>query len=271
MGKCIYCARSAGLFGSKHESCERTVKEASALVATAASGREDGLKEKLEPLARSAPTPEVYKEGLVRGWESALDAALEDGVLTQEEEHRLMQLAADLTLAQPELDRRRAWTRASEAAALRDLGEGKIPTRQAIEGNLPFNLQRSEQLVWVFPQTEYFEQRVQHSYSGVSQGLSIRLVKGVYYRPSAFRVNPVERSHLVQVDTGYLGATTKHIYFGGPAKSLRVPYGKVVSFVPFSDGFGIHRDAASAKPQMFLTGDGWFAYNLFVNLAQRAS
>jgi len=43
--------------------------------------------------------------------------------------------------------------------------------------------------------------------------------------------------------------------------------GKVVSFVPFSDGFGIHRDAASVKPQMFLTGDGWFAYNLFVNLA----
>ena len=28
------------------------------------------------------------------------------------------------------------------------------------------------------------------------------------------------------------------------------------------------RDAQSAKPQAFKTGDGWFAYNLAVNLAQ---
>ena len=28
------------------------------------------------------------------------------------------------------------------------------------------------------------------------------------------------------------------------------------------------RDAQTAKPQMFRTGDGWFAYNLAVNLAQ---
>src|SRR5439155_17322708 len=111
----------------------------------AASGGEDGLKEKPEPLARSAPTPEVYKEGLVRGWESASDAVLEDGVLSQDEEHRLMQLAADLTLAQPELDRRRTWT------------------------------------------TEYFEQRVQRAYAGVSQGLSIRSSRAstIGLRPSA--------------------------------------------------------------------------------------
>jgi len=37
--------------------------------------------------------------------------------------------------------------------------------------------------------------------------------------------------------------------------------------VPYSDGIGIHRDAASAKPQIFVTGDGWFTYNLVVNLA----
>lgn len=271
MGTCRYCGRSAGLFGSKHESCERTVNEASALVATAASAGGEGLKERLEPLSRSAPTPEVYTEGLVRGWESALDAVLEDGVLSQEEEHRLTQLADDLSLAQPELDRRRAWTRASEAAALRDLSEGKIPSRQTVDGNLPFNLQRGEQLVWVFPLTQYFEQRVQRSYAGISHGLSIRVAKGIYYRPSAFRVNPVEQTHLVHVDTGYLGASTKHLYFAGPTKTFRVPYAKIVSFVPFSDGLGIHRDAASAKPQTFVTGDGWFIYNLVVNLAQRPS
>ena len=47
-----------------------------------------------------------------------------------------------------------------------------------------------------------------------------------------------------------------------------VRYDKIVAFEPFSDGFGIMRDAQTAKPQTFWTGDGWFAYNLAVNLAQ---
>ena len=65
-----------------------------------------------------------------------------------------------------------------------------------------------------------------------------------------------------------LGLTTKHIYFAGSRKRFRVRYDKIVTFEPFSDGFGIMRDAQTARPQTFRTGDGWFAYNLAANLAQ---
>ena len=51
-------------------------------------------------------------------------------------------------------------------------------------------------------------------------------------------------------------------------KKFRVRYDKIVDFEPFSDDFGLMRDAQTAKPQSFRTGDGWFAYNLAVNLAQ---
>ena len=37
---------------------------------------------------------------------------------------------------------------------------------------------------------------------------------------------------------------------------------------PHENGFGIMRDAQTAKPQTFRTGDGWSAYNLAANLAQ---
>ena len=40
-------------------------------------------------------------------------------------------------------------------------------------------------------------------------------------------------------------------------------------FLNYDDGFGIIRDAQTAKPQTFRTGDGWFAYNLAVNLSQQ--
>lgn len=65
-----------------------------------------------------------------------------------------------------------------------------------------------------------------------------------------------------------MGVTTKHLYFAGDGKSFRVQYDKIVSFEPLNDGIGIQRDAATAKPQYFVTGDGWFIYNLVTNLAQ---
>ncbi len=72
----------------------------------------------------------------------------------------------------------------------------------------------------------------------------------------------------IHIDTGLLGITTKHIYFTGPLKSFRIKYIKIVSFELFSDGIGVHRDAQTAKPQLFTTGDGWFTYNLITNLAK---
>ena len=45
-------------------------------------------------------------------------------------------------------------------------------------------------------------------------------------------------------------------------------YDRIVSSEPHHDGFGTMRDAQTARPQTFITGDGWFIYNLAVNLAQ---
>ena len=42
-------------------------------------------------------------------------------------------------------------------------------------------------------------------------------------------------------------------------------YDRIVSFDPYEDGFGIMREAQSAKPQAFRTGDSWSAGNLQEN------
>lgn len=61
--------------------------------------------------------------------------------------------------------------------------------------------------------------------------------------------------------------TNKHIYFSGNNKNFRINYKKIISFKPYSDEIEIQRDTATAKPQIFLTDDGWFTYNLVMNLA----
>ena len=99
-------------------------------------------------------------------------------------------------------------------------------------------------------------------------GGGIRVACGFYYRPSTFRSHPIEWEKTVHADTGLLGLTTKHVYFAGSREKFRVRCDRIVSFDPYADGLGIMRDAQTAKPQTFVTGDGWFIYNLAMNLAQ---
>ncbi len=94
------------------------------------------------------------------------------------------------------------------------------------------------------------------------------MARGLYYRPNTFRSRPIEWEESAHADTGMLGLTTRHIYFAGSRKRFRVRYDRIVAFDPYDDGFGTMRDAQTARPQSFRTGDGWSAYNLAVNLAQ---
>jgi hypothetical protein len=69
------------------------------------------------------------------------------------------------------------------------------------------------------------------------------------------------------IDMEMLAVTNKHLYFQGGVTSFRIPFKKIVSFTPYSDGVGTQKDGAFSKPQIFVTQDGWFTLNLFRNLA----
>ena len=101
---------------------------------------------------------------------------------------------------------------------------------------------KSEELLWLFGGTDYFEQVTQREFRGGSSGVSFRVAKGVYIRPGAFR-GPLGR---VEFDAAYrfghaLGITTKHVYFKGNRKSFRMRLEEIVSFDPYRDGLGIRR------------------------------
>lgn len=274
MGACEICGQPAGVLRKVHKACEqRRIDAWEAMVRRArsvASGREEDpeLHTAIARLSSEAFAPDDWnRKALVVGWEAAVDQALEDGVLTETEEQHLEAFIPRFELALAELNARGALERLGKAKVLRDLVEkGVVPKVGPVDG-LPFNLVKSESLVWLFKDVAYHELRTRTHYEGKSAGVSIRIAKGVYYRTSSFTGHPVETIHAVRVDTGFLGATTKHVYFSGPMKSFRVPYTKIVNFTKYSDGIGIQRDAMTAKPQTFVTGDGWFTYNLLTNLS----
>ena len=208
---------------------------------------------------------------LVEAWENSVKQALEDNVLTKQEEEALGSFRDRFALSQDELDRKGAFSKLVKGAVVRELLEGNLPQRVKVEGTLPFNFQKSESLVWVFQNVEYYEQRTRRQYVGGYSGVSVRVAKGVYYRVGGFRGNPIVTQDSVHVDTGTLAITNKHIYFAGNGKAFKIAYDKIVSFTPYSDGIGVQRDALTARPQSFVTGDGWFTYNLLSNLAKMRS
>jgi len=266
---------------SAHPDCEKKEKQKTAqaslgetkLVEAIAHGITTGSN--LDVLDRSIVTieqkygisPGSRSENLVRGWERAVDAALEDNILEEIEEQRLLMFQQHFNLSQSDLDRNGSWMKITQASVLREVLNGKVPTRVNLSGATGINFQKGESIVWAFKSTQYLEEKTRRTFTGTSQGMSFKIAKGVYYRVGAFKGRPIETTERIHVDTGLLVVTDKNIYFAGPAKSIRVPYTKIVSFQPYSDGLGIMKDNATAKPQTFLTGDGWFVYNLVTNLS----
>ncbi len=274
MGVCKFCGKPAGLFRSAHKECRLKYETGKSEIIFRIAEFLDGgdvnvLDSNLRDIASSSYIQEGELHGLVvAGWEQAVERAFEDGILSEEEEDRLIELSNHFALSKEELDQNSAFTKLVKGAVLRDIMNGKIPQRQHISGRLPFNLLKSETMVWVFFNVDYYEQRTRTKYVGGSQGVSIRIAKGIYYRTGAFKGERIQTTETVHADRGLMGITTKHIYFAGNSKRFRIPYRKIVTFDPYSDGIGVQRDAQTAKPQLFITGDGWFTYNLVVNLAQ---
>lgn len=262
MGVCRFCGRDAGMMRSVHRACEQEIRHA---LASYFEGRSD-LVSLTEVAARLGVNGATGKDLFAGEWDKAIDRSLEDGILSSDEEKRVIAAAELFALGQNELNEHGNWTALAKAATLRELFEGNMPERLKISG-LSLVLQKGEKIVWAFPDAEYIEQRTQRGFSGVSHGLSIRVMKGVYYRPSVFKGSPVERTAAVSHGKGTLVITNKHVSFVG-SKSIRIPYRKIVTVQPYKDGIGIQRDAATARPQSFVTGDGWFTYNLITNLAQ---
>lgn len=75
---------------------------------------------------------------IIAGWERAVTAALEDHILSQEEERALVAYKDKSSLAQHDLDGNGAYTNVAKAGVIRDLLEGKVPSARVLGRLCPF-------------------------------------------------------------------------------------------------------------------------------------
>ena len=74
---------------------------------------------------------------LIRAWETAALGALEDVLLSLDEENALARYVDHFSLAQQDLDRNGVQTSLVQAAVIRDVTQGIIPKRQRVNGAVP--------------------------------------------------------------------------------------------------------------------------------------
>lgn len=268
MGKCNFCNQSAGFFRGSHKECK--AKNNNAIVFIENHIGQNILRNSVdlklvnEAASEGKVIDPVFWAAVDRGFSSAVITAFDDGVLSEDEEIAVLEFT-DLFRIENPGETLSLWSMVVQGALLRDLANGIYNEhRFRLEGPHSFNFQKSEKVLWMFPDVSYFEEKTRKEYVGRSAGVRIRLAKGIYYSTGAFRGHPVETSSIEFIGSGDLCVTNKHLYFSG-GKPFRVRLDKIVSFEPYDDGVGFVKEAARPIEQIFRTGEGWFLMNLLQN------
>lgn len=174
MGQCRLCGEKAGLLKSLHSDCasrhDTAIEDIQLTVATAAISRGHGvnLPVRLQQIAEGSFVTDLQIDSAAaEGWTIALKRVLDDHLLAPEEDRALAETADQLDLDQSKLGD--GWTRLMLARTLREIGDGHYPSvNLKVDGYVPFNFQKNERLLWLFPDTDYYKQTTKRSYSGSS-------------------------------------------------------------------------------------------------------
>lgn len=274
MGRCVFCGRVTEAGSESHGACIDVYSNGKSWItsmigAFVSNERElHELKYAINLVAKLSYINDVTMRSLVlEGYKQAVHQALEDHLLTVEEERCLEAIEASFGLTTDELSEIGASMKLLHARIIRHISEGKLFEFPTDDIRLPFNVQRSETVVWLFTNVDYYEQQTRSRVRIGTHEVSAELAS-LYLRSSELSAEIVEDEQMVRVDRGAVGITSKHIYFAGSRKRIRISYNDIVSFKPYTDGIGVVDDGQNRGTHVFLTEDGWFTYNLVAHLAR---
>ena len=100
-------------------------------------------------------------------------------------------------------------------------------------------------------------------YSGSSNGVSIRVARGVTVRTGKSRAKAVRK--IVSIAEGELVVTDQRLIFAGDRKSLSLPLKSLVNVANYSDGFGL---SSGSTTHRLLTGAN-FETEMFATILNR--
>jgi len=204
MSNCKYCGQKAGFFKNKHPKCELDYYQ----------GRRDIINNAKKAIINNADFQLLENETMeiahrshinkheiidlhILGFDKAVDYFLEDGIISKDEEAKIYDFKSHFKYEQDNLNRNNSIFKVVKGSILRDVFDGIIPEQRIdLNGQLPILFQKNESIIWIFYLVSYYEQKTRTEYQGGSQGVSVRIAKGLYYRVSAFKGNAIKTEEM---------------------------------------------------------------------------
>lgn len=189
----------------------------------------------------SSEVEKINKTTASQIYENAVKKAIADNEVTLDEQESLEQLALklDLDINEMQLDKSTDETY-KYLVFLNALNNGYLPILESTS----IVLQRNEIAHWEVPANLLTSKVVTTGYTGGSNGVSVRIMKGVSYRVGSSRSTPI-REQISIKHPGILVITNKRIVFSAPSKSFSIPFTQLISFEPYSDGLGLQKGNSS--------------------------
>ncbi len=272
MESCIYCGQRAGLLKKKHDECDIKHRSGFHKIADLINdviifgAGYDEIDILVDQIAKETFNKDRKREAILSGWDSSVGKFLEDGVLSIDDEEKVAIFLNNFSFSPKELNQNKSYLKLIQSRILRDIMNGGALAVKTFQ-KVPFNLQKTEKIIYVFNDVDYYIEDKKRERNRGYGGSAIRLAKGVYYRTGAFEGIRVQKSDMTYVDHGNMGVTNKHIYFQGLNKNFRIWFKNIETLSPYADGLGLLTDGAEVKRKVFVIGDGWFVYNLTTNIS----
>ncbi len=269
MAKCKFCGKPAGLFNDAHSECkaehEREEAEsisreveaqakAQQIKAILVSPPSESIDEIAASVDRAAGSdPGIIQRGVVEWFRYLVGDAVLDAASQARVEILVPAVLDHYGLKGSDLPDK-LWGKFVRICACGDIDRGLLPTRAKVAGNLPFNTENGETVVWVFAGVEYLEFKTVRSSSRGYGGISMRVLPGLYTHIGQSAPTSISQG-FVLIDTGLLALTDRAILFGGTHKALRIKYRDIVSFTRYDYGFAVCKGNQTATSQAFEVQD----------------
>src|ERR1700726_331314 len=274
MGECKYCGKPAGFLRSEHSECAaaraETLQKLPAIFANYVGlaeqpARTNALRIGVEATATEGfLSADALKAEVIKGLALAIQAALSDRSLSDSELARIQEIMNQFGLENSDIIASGAYDRLLQGLILRDLNQGLIQSRFQARGSIPLNLKKDEVILWMIKTATRLEPKTSVSYTGGSQGISFRIMKGVSYRVGAYKGHRIETPSLASKGTGDFYITSNALYFVGTLGSYNVAHKHITAVEQYSDGISV--SATHGKNQIFLLTDPWFAAELILKI-----
>lgn len=206
------------------------------------------------------------EKNLVQAFKKMIENRLGDGNVDENEASRIISYFNDWGLTTNRMMKEMEYVQLSQLVVINCVLAGRIPPGMLPPSNVYINYEADEHIVLTLENAIYYELVEIKTRVGHSGGYSIRVAKGVYLRSGSFFSTPITSQQLQKKGEGALCVTTKNIYFCSNTKTVKIPFGKVVSYTPYSDGIGIHLSDSRRRPIAIGKIDGWFVYNVITNI-----